>query len=169
MFGTVQASHAHQSNHPGSNDPLPYPPMVMKTTANILFYLLATLLAIYWVVLFISTHRPVSIPEVFDHFDKLLHFSAYAMLAFALTGVITFRWGLLPRIGIWVWTTALVYGSIDEYTQKFIPDRNPDVFDLLADVLGAAVGIGCAYLTIRLVRRIWHKTPFWFQNRLKTH
>ena len=117
----------------------------MKLSTQVIFYFLAILLAVYWVFLFISTHTGVHVPEYIPYIDKVMHFSAYGMLALALTSLIFFRWGLLPRIGIWVWTTTVLYGSIDEYTQQFVPDRNPDIVDLLADACGSALGIGIAY------------------------
>ena len=117
----------------------------MKSSTQILFYLLTVLLAAYWVMLFISTHTTVNVPDLFDNFDKVMHFSAYALLAFAMTSLIFFRWGIFPRIGIWVWTITLAYGALDEYTQQFVPDRNPDKYDLLADTCGAALGVGIAY------------------------
>jgi VanZ family protein len=117
----------------------------MPSKMSIMFYCLATLVAAYWVFLFISTHTATTVPDLFDHFDKVLHFSAYAVLAFLLTTIIFFRWGLLPRIGIWVWTLTILYGSLDEYTQQFVPGREPELLDLIADTCGAALGVCAAY------------------------
>ena len=42
---------------------------------------------------------------------------------------------------------ACIYGTVMEFVQKyFIPNRNFDVFDILADVMGAAAG----YILVRL-------------------
>ncbi|WP_425619489.1 VanZ family protein [Anatilimnocola sp. NA78] len=39
-----------------------------------------------------------------------------------------------------------VYGAVDEITQGLIPGRSPDVFDWIADVGGAALGVGWMFL-----------------------
>jgi VanZ family protein len=119
---------------------------------NLLFRILAVVLAAYWVALFYSTHQSVAAPDLFDHFDKLIHFGAYAVLAGIITLLLILRYSMRSRIAIWVWTIAAAYGAIDEYTQKFCPDREPDKLDLLADCLGAAVGIAAAFALVRLVK-----------------
>lgn len=44
---------------------------------------------------------------------------------------------------------ACIYGTFMEFVQKyFIPNRNFDVFDILADVLGAAAGYILVLLTV---------------------
>jgi VanZ family protein len=116
------------------------------------FRLLAVALPIYWGLLFYSTHQPVGVPDWFDQFDKVIHFGAYAVLTGCITLLLALRSTLHFRIGVWVWTIAFAYGAFDEYTQKFIPDRQPDKLDLLADCLGAAAGILTAFALVHLWR-----------------
>jgi VanZ family protein len=118
------------------------------------FRILAVILAFYWCLLFYSTHQPVGAPDWFDHFDKVIHFGAYAVLAGIITLLLILRFSAQPRIAIWVWTIAAAYGAIDEYTQKFIPDRQPDKMDWFADSCGAAAGIAAAFLLVRLAKAL---------------
>jgi len=42
---------------------------------------------------------------------------------------------------------AVVYGSLDEVHQMYVPGRSPDIYDALADSLGASLFVGWAWLT----------------------
>jgi VanZ family protein len=70
-------------------------------------------------------------------FDKVEHFTAYAVLAFlscrafAATGRDA-RWGLV---------LASFYGLSDELHQAWVPGRSSDVFDWVADTAGAAAAL----------------------------
>jgi VanZ family protein len=88
--------------------------------------------------------------------DKLAHLLAYAVLAILL---------LLPLCGGRLWEIrgvtaatavllATLYGAADEVHQAFTPDRSPDVRDLVADALGATVGVLVIVLLISIVRRL---------------
>ena len=70
--------------------------------------------------------------------DKLVHFIAFAALAFPLAR--TGRIGLLP-----VFIGASAYGGIIELIQPSF-NRNADVNDWVADVVGVILGIGCGLL-----------------------
>jgi len=73
--------------------------------------------------------------------DKFLHALAYGVLAattiFALQPeqrrVKSFR----PALTVLLF--CLVYGITDELHQAFVPGREPDILDLLADTMGAAI------------------------------
>jgi VanZ family protein len=86
--------------------------------------------------------------------DKTQHFAAYAGL-----GVVTLRatsggvvTGLRAGAAIAAWAIAAIYGASDEFHQRFVPGRSADLLDLRADALGAAVGIGIAWLSGILLR-----------------
>jgi VanZ family protein len=74
--------------------------------------------------------------------DKLVHFIAFAALAFPLAR--TGRFGLLP-----VFIGASAFGGAIEVIQ---PDfnRSADVNDWIADIVGVVLGIGCGLLYRRL-------------------
>jgi VanZ family protein len=77
------------------------------------------------------------------------HFTVYAALAASLW------WGLgsfaLPpgrRLAL-AFGGALLYGLSDEWHQSFIPGRDPAVFDILVDSIGAVCGLAVAQLLLR--------------------
>jgi VanZ family protein len=67
--------------------------------------------------------------------DKAIHFlffGALALLAWFATG---------PRWTPFIWTAVVCVGALDETYQMFTPGRTSDWKDLLADAIGAAVGL----------------------------
>ncbi len=76
--------------------------------------------------------------------DKLVHFTAFAALAFPLAR--TGRYGLLP-----VFVGASAFGGAIELIQPSF-NRSADVNDWVADVVGVILGIGMGLLYRRLRR-----------------
>ena len=76
--------------------------------------------------------------------DKLVHLIAFAALAFPLAR--TGRIGLLP-----VFISASAFGGVIELIQPSF-NRSADVNDWVADIVGAALGIGCGLLYRRIRR-----------------
>jgi VanZ family protein len=80
--------------------------------------------------------------------DKSGHSFGYAIL-----GVLLLRALAGGRLSGVTWRRALVaialstlYGLSDEFHQRFVPGRSPELLDLVADAVGAsaAVALGCA-------------------------
>lgn len=71
-------------------------------------------------------------PFSFPGDDKVVHAALYAVLG-ALLRVALGRTG--PAIAL-----AAAYGATDEVHQAFVPGRDADLFDWIADVVGAVVG-----------------------------
>ena len=84
-------------------------------------------------------------PPAPDGSDKLVHFIAFAALAFPLAR--TGRLGLLP-----VFIGASVYGGAIELIQPSF-NRSADINDWIADIVGVVVAIGCGLLHGRVRRR----------------
>ena len=108
----------------------------------------------YWLVLFIATHLPSqSMPKV-AFSDKIQHLVAYAGLGFLLA------WAL-PRQAVWhrhltlALAAGLIYGGVDELTQKFIPGRHCDWWDFMADAAGVCCGL-VAYVVLRSMLMHWN-------------
>ena len=76
--------------------------------------------------------------------DKLVHFIAFAALAFPLAR--TGRFGLLP-----VFISASAFGGVIELIQPSF-NRSADVNDWVADIVGVILGIGLGLLYRRLRR-----------------
>ena len=81
------------------------------------------------------------------NYDWLHHGTAYAGLAVvvvrALAGGRLRAVGMASLVG--AWTIATVYGLTDEFHQSFVPGRTADPRDLLADGVGAALGLGLVW------------------------
>lgn len=103
----------------------------------------------YWLALFAGTHMPrVRMPGVVvETNDKLLHVMAFAGLSFLLSWAIPTKLSDRFRNVRWAALAAICYGAFDELTQ--IPvGRTADWQDLIADIIGACIGI-TAYCIVR--------------------
>lgn len=125
----------------------------MRSYLRPLLPLFVVLAAAYWVVLFVLTHLPsVTLPDI-TLIDKICHATAYATLAFAIGSVLTIWRGYQPRLPIWIWTIAVSYGALDEYTQQFVQNRTCDILDLTADAIGATFGLALLHTCVIFARR----------------
>ena len=75
--------------------------------------------------------------------DKMLHIAAYAVLAILFyrayqTLPIRHNLRLLVLLSIF---SASLYGISDEIHQYFVPFREADIFDGIADTIGAVIGV----------------------------
>lgn len=109
-------------------------------------------LALGWAALiFYLSHQPgLDIKPLFTHQDKLLHLFAYGVLGFLAMG--SCRAGSCRHRATHYWLAVLLvglYGVLDEFHQYFIPGRQSDVYDVLADVTGALLGAGLMFILLR--------------------
>ncbi len=98
------------------------------------------LLGLYWLLLFAGTHLPrvgISGPRFFD---KVLHFSAYLVLAVLTCLCVRWRRQLTLPVYLGIVAVLAAYATIDELLQIPIPQRTGDPWDWLADVLGVLAG-----------------------------
>lgn len=101
-------------------------------------------------VIFVASSMP-SPPGAGRFNDKIGHAALYGGLA-----VITLR-ALAGGARLQAtWRTALIavalagaYGVTDEIHQSLVPSRQADVYDLVADVVGAAVAVGAVQVLKR--------------------
>lgn len=49
---------------------------------------------------------------------------------------------------------AILYGVLDEYHQKFVPNRDASIRDLLADMVGVGVGVPFVLLSDRVMNAL---------------
>ncbi len=86
--------------------------------------------------------------------DKIPHAIVFGILA-VLAHRAFFNQGRIPVLARVPMTSAflfsLFYGALDELHQYYVPGRNTDIWDLVADVVGAAIGL--AILSVILRRR----------------
>jgi|WetSurMetagenome_2_1015567.scaffolds.fasta_scaffold279692_2 VanZ family protein len=101
--------------------------------------------ALAWaLIIFIESSVPSSaIPKyvIFSQ-DKLIHMAIYALLAVLLYRGIRMRAPTRWEFAAWVtFVVCVVYGASDEFHQYFVPGRSMEVFDWIADAIGAALAI----------------------------
>ncbi|MHB8418916.1 MAG: VanZ family protein [Myxococcales bacterium] len=110
-------------------------------------------LAGYAAVIFYLSSESNPLPALTAHvWDKLLHLTEYGGLGL-LFGLAVGRRGRIGWRDIVVWSAVLglLYGASDEIHQSFVPGRDAEAGDVLADTLGALVG-GALSLAPRWLR-----------------
>jgi len=119
--------------------------MILRLRAVILAACVVT-----WVAALVATHIPA--PEVKVHVsDKVLHMTGFFVLG-VLFWLTLAAYGVrgLRRI-VLVICIMMVYAAVDETTQAWV-NRDPDLHDWMADVLGAAIAVAVLEI-LRLVTR----------------
>ncbi|UXH79613.1 VanZ family protein [Roseateles amylovorans] len=110
-----------------------------------------------WRVLFLALVTVISWLAFSPHppqgadlgWDKANHFAAFGTLAVVglqcLRPSGNRRWAVL--------TGLLAYGILIEWVQSHVPGRDADARDVVADMIGAALGVGVHLLLTRLAGR----------------
>ncbi len=111
-------------------------------------------------VLFFASSVPGD--ELPSHmWDKLAHLFAYSVLGILF--LLPLCQGRLLQIrggtAAMAVLLATLYGAFDEVHQSFTPDRSPDVRDLIADCLGATIGVAAILLLMAIIRRLRGSVP----------
>ena len=102
------------------------------------------LLFLYCGLIFFFSILPfIILPSNIIGLDKLLHIIAYAGLGFLSYQVlVNYRNGERTFLLIIItFIFSLCYGISDEFHQSFVPGREPDVYDVIADGIGSSIGI----------------------------
>ena len=86
---------------------------------------------------FAASSRPVVSGLGFEGGDKVAHFAVYGLLGTLLCRA----WGSGWRAAVLALATASLFGATDEWHQSFVPGRDSDVLDWLADSSGAALAV----------------------------
>jgi len=107
---------------------------------KILFRLPAPLIAGF--IWYLSSQSTLPVPKGILGWDKFQHLLAYWALATAAGfWIYPAFWRRRPFFSLLIITLiASGYGAIDEFHQYFVPGRNCNVWDWIADTLGACLG-----------------------------
>lgn len=71
--------------------------------------------------------------------DKVVHVGLFCVLLFLWRSAFPAR---TAHYGLWLLVIAMLYGLAVEFVQKeWIPNRDFDLFDVLADTVGAVAGL----------------------------
>jgi VanZ family protein len=116
-------------------------------------YLVYIPLVIYWIMLFTATSLPASnLPSVAVG-DKIKHFSAFFGLSVLLSLTLIYQNKILLFKKYFLAAALVIssiYGLLDEIHQSFVPGRNSEFLDWLADTIGAAAG---AFIVFYLLKK----------------
>ncbi len=99
----------------------------------------------------LSSIPDLQAPLEFHLADKLLHLLAYVPFSVLLffsfyTSKGTFWQKYAYVLSL---TIGVIYGLLDELHQSFVPGRQSDFFDFLADFLGVAAGLALIWLGLK--------------------
>jgi VanZ family protein len=110
-------------------------------------------LLIVAVIWFLSSKSTLPVPKGILGFDKFQHLLAYLALAFSVVPWFSpeQRRNHRLRTFLLIVLIASLYGMIDEVHQFFVPGRDCNVWDWIADTLGAILGAASALLADRLI------------------
>lgn len=116
-------------------------------------------LVAYWTLLFSATHLPNLGVHGVNRLDKVVHAGGYFVLALLLAAVIFRRQTKPLGAYLMLLTVVMAYAALDEISQ--IPvGRSADLYDWLADLVGAAAGfVTFARAQRWLVQRIPPEEP----------
>jgi len=76
---------------------------------------------------------------LFNHQDKLIHATAYAVMGLLVWRVLVHHYQTRFWLSLFSLLFCSLYGVSDEYHQSFIAGRDADVWDWLADTIGAGL------------------------------
>jgi VanZ family protein len=105
------------------------------------FVWLALLVGYCGFIFYLSHQSALPTPMLFAHQDKLFHATAYAILGFLAMGYFGCVLESSRQAFIIAMVFSALYGASDEWHQSFVVGRVADVFDWLADCVGAFFAI----------------------------
>ncbi len=118
-------------------------------------YLVYVPLILYWILLFTATSLPTTnLPSVAVS-DKIKHFSAFFGLSVLLSLTLLYQNKIILFKKHFLSVALIIssfYGVMDEIHQGFIPGRNSEFLDWVADSLGAIAGVLFIYFLLKKYR-----------------
>ena len=115
-------------------------------------YLVYVPLVLYWIMLFTATSLPAAHVPSFAISDKIKHFSAFFGLSVLLSLTLLYQNKVLLFKKYFIAAAVIIssfYGLVDEIHQSFVPGRNSEFLDWVADSLGAAAGVLFVYYLLK--------------------
>lgn len=107
----------------------------------------AFLWALFILVLTLTPGKSVPDLTIFDY-DKLGHAGIFLIQSYLLISGLYLRRGKgHTKKYVFIGSiTAVIYGFLIELAQDFIPDRGMELYDAVANIIGALCGVGLFYL-----------------------
>ncbi|QDT18142.1 VanZ family protein [Alienimonas californiensis] len=109
----------------------------------------------YLLAAFTATHLPMpkEVGVEIAYFDKLVHATIFAGLSLLIAAWRVTRFDPPRRAAAIAFALCLVYGTLDELSQTLVDSRKADGWDLLADAVGALLGLATFFPLLRWWRR----------------
>jgi VanZ family protein len=111
---------------------------------------------LYMALIWQLSSMPITLPMASLPFrDKLAHIVEYAMLGLLAANAVRGTWPALslPKALFAAALLTSTWGYLDEVHQAFVPGRHASAFDLLADVVGAVLGVAAYGAVVLIVRK----------------
>jgi VanZ family protein len=97
--------------------------------------------AVYYFLIFLLSSSNFAIPINVHHFDKAAHLAEFAVLGFLLAlGFFNIVTASVAVKFLLTFLASVSLAGLDEFHQYFVPGREVEILDALADALGAACG-----------------------------
>ena len=109
---------------------------LMITLAALLTPANAVLAFKMWVASWLPWSALVDNADPLAQTDKIVHFGLFLLL-----GLLAARSWPHPHGCMLAWLGLCLLGGFTEWLQQFVPGRDASVFDLVADVVGASLGL----------------------------
>lgn len=88
---------------------------------------------------------------------KIAHFLLYTLVGILMMSLVsTYKLKNVKSVGISL-GVGVLYASLDEFHQLFVPKRTALVGDIFIDSCGVAFGIGIVWMMLRIVIKIMRK------------
>lgn len=117
---------------------------------RLFFYYWLPLIA-YCALIVIQSHYPApeSIPRL-PYFDKLLHTGGYGLLGLLFCRAYRSGWpgASIRSLARYAVLSTALFGLSDEIHQSFVVFRTADSWDVLADAIGGAIGVGFYFMLL---------------------
>ena len=96
---------------------------------------------LYLLIFYSNNSSEISI----DHLDKAIHFTLFFVQAFLITqAIISYDNRVLTKNLIIIFILLIIFGSIMEVQQIYLPMRKFEYYDLLFNLLGITSGLFCS-------------------------
>lgn len=98
----------------------------------------------------IQPNNSLSIEDLNHFLRKVAHYSVYLVLGLLLKNA--FNYEMLPKFkkNIYPSLIGILYAISDEFHQSFVPNRGPQISDVLIDSIGLITGILIFNLLLRI-------------------
>ncbi len=109
---------------------------------------------LYYALIFYLSSKSFKVEVEIIFFDKGIHIVEFAVLGFFLSfGYFQSLKSSFKGNVIFILATGILLGGLDEWHQSFVPMRNSDILDIIADATGIFIGLLIYVYLSRLLKK----------------